>query len=218
MAKKRDNIKHSATTCASNKIEPAGGAKYVLTDSDREMIRPQIESLSFTQFTKLATGYPVGPDHPSRFLGQGLIAKSLGITDLTLYGGALSQLIAVTSGTTETDIENLNIAVSIVRAIEPRNQLETILALQMAAVHIASMKFTRRMNIAENLAQLEIYERTANKLMRTFTSQMEALRKHRNDGGQTVVVKHVHVHEGGQAIVGNVSQGGGKSTKSQPIP
>jgi hypothetical protein len=46
---------------------------------------------------------------------------------------------------------------------------------------------------------------------------MEALRKHRNGGNQKVVVEHVHVHNGGQAIVGNVSHGGRsmKETETQ---
>ena len=47
-----------------------------------------------------------------------------------------------------------------------------------------------------------------NKLCRTYSAQMEALRKHRNGGKQTVVVQHVNVNDGGQAIVGNVETGG----------
>jgi len=51
----------------------------------------------------------------------------------------------------------------------------------------------------------------ATKMLRTFTAQMEALKKYRTGGQQKVTVEHVHVNEGGQAIVGNVSQGGGGS-------
>jgi hypothetical protein len=43
---------------------------------------------------------------------------------------------------------------------------------------------------------------------------MEALRKHRNGGKQTVTVQHVNVEDGGQAIVGDVQSGGrGKNGK-----
>jgi hypothetical protein len=45
--------------------------------------------------------------------------------------------------------------------------------------------------------------------MRTFTNQMETLKRYRSGAQQTVKVEHVHVHEGGQAIVGNVETGGG---------
>jgi hypothetical protein len=37
---------------------------------------------------------------------------------------------------------------------------------------------------------------------------MEALNRHRGKGQQKMTVEHVHVHDGGQAIVGFVSQGG----------
>ena len=40
-------------------------------------------------------------------------------------------------------------------------------------------------------------------------SSLAALDKKRRGGQQKVVVKHVHVNEGGQAIVGDVSTGGG---------
>jgi hypothetical protein len=43
--------------------------------------------------------------------------------------------------------------------------------------------------------------------MRTFTAQLDALNKYRGKGEQKMEVKHVHVHEGGQAIVGNVNHG-----------
>jgi len=49
-------------------------------------------------------------------------------------------------------------------------------------------------------------EKTLNKLTRSFTSQMEALREYRNGGEQKVTVQHVNVNEGGQAVVGNIRQ------------
>src|SRR4051812_855420 len=42
------------------------------------------------------------------------------------------------------------------------------------------------------------------KLLRTYTTQIEALAKLRRGGEQRVRIEHVHVHEGAQAIVGNV--------------
>jgi hypothetical protein len=40
------------------------------------------------------------------------------------------------------------------------------------------------------------------KLSRTYATLVEALNRHRGKGQQKVTVEHVHVHEGGQAIVG----------------
>ena len=51
-------------------------------------------------------------------------------------------------------------------------------------------------------------ERGLNKLSRTFTTQMEALKRYRSKGAnQRIVVERVNVSEGGQAIVGNVDRG-----------
>ena len=47
----------------------------------------------------------------------------------------------------------------------------------------------------------------ANKLSRTYSTLLEALNRHRGKGQQKVTVEHVHVHQGGQAIVGNVERG-----------
>ena len=44
----------------------------------------------------------------------------------------------------------------------------------------------------------------SHKLMRTYTTQMEALRKYRNGGEQKVIVQHVHVNDDGQAVVGEI--------------
>lgn len=96
---------------------------------------------------------------------------------------------------------------SVVKGISPRDQVEAMLAAQMAAVHTATMTFARRLAHVENIPQQDSAERALNKLARTFTTQMEALKRYRTGGEQKVTVQHVTVSEGGQAIVGNVTQG-----------
>jgi len=61
-------------------------------------------------------------------------------------------------------------------------------------------------------------ERSFNKLARTFTMQMAALKQYRTGGQQKMTIEHVHVYEGGQAIVGNVQGGGGVAKKGEPTP
>jgi hypothetical protein len=48
----------------------------------------------------------------------------------------------------------------------------------------------------------------ANKLSRTYAALVEALNRHRGKGQQKVTVEHVHVHAGGQAVVGMVTAPG----------
>ena len=51
---------------------------------------------------------------------------------------------------------------------------------------------------------------------RTFVELLAALDRRRGTGGQQVRVEHVHIHRGGQAIVGNVKAGDTAATK--PVP
>jgi hypothetical protein len=46
------------------------------------------------------------------------------------------------------------------------------------------------------------------RLSRTYLAQMDAIKKYRAKAQQTVRVERVTVHEGGQAIVGDVTHGG----------
>ncbi len=109
---------------------------------------------------------------------------------------------------------------AVIKGIEPQDQVESMLAAQMAAVHMATMTFARRLAHVETLPQQDSAERAFNKLARTFTAQVEALKRYRTGGEQRVVVKHVHVYHGGQAIVGNVAHGssggrGGEGPKQE---
>ena len=61
---------------------------------------------------------------------------------------------------------------------------------------------------ATDIVNLEVAASVALRLLRATTAQMEALAKLKRGGEQTVRVEHVHVHAGGQAIVGNVNGGG----------
>jgi hypothetical protein len=99
--------------------------------------------------------------------------------------------------------------VAAVSEIKPRDGVERLLSVQMAATHVALVRAGRWMATADNLAQSLAHTNGFNKLARTYTTQMEALRKHRNGGKQTVTVQHVNVEDGGKAIVGNVQTGEG---------
>jgi len=75
----------------------------------------------------------------------------------------------------------------------------------MAVTHALAMEFLGRAKRAEMVPQLDSFGNLAVKLLRTYTAQVEALAKLRRGGEQTVRVEHVHVHSGGQAVVGSVS-------------
>jgi hypothetical protein len=79
--------------------------------------------------------------------------------------------------------------------VQPRDELEAMLALQMGAIHQATMMMARRLNHVDNLRQQDAAERALNKLTRTYTTQMEALKRYRTGGQQKVTVEHVTVNE-----------------------
>ena len=94
------------------------------------------------------------------------------------------------------------------RGIEPKDELEGMLAAQAMAAHHAAMECYRRAMLPEQ--PFEAWKENlnqANKLSRTYASLLEALNRHRGKGQQKVTVEHVHVHAGGQAIVGAVEAG-----------
>jgi len=87
---------------------------------------------------------------------------------------------------------------------------------------MATMMIAGRLANVEHIEQHDSAERALNKLYRTFTTQMEALKRYRTGGEQKVTVQHVSVAEGGQAIVGNVTQAQrenvpGKAAASPPL-
>ncbi|WP_433988717.1 hypothetical protein SuNHUV7_23670 (plasmid) [Pseudoseohaeicola sp. NH-UV-7] len=92
--------------------------------------------------------------------------------------------------------------------LKPRDVVERMLAVQMAATHVAMIRSGRWLANADTMDQVQAHYTGYTKLARTYAIQMEALRKHRNGGKQTVTVQHVNVADGGQAIVGDVSHRG----------
>jgi hypothetical protein len=110
--------------------------------------------------------------------------------------------------------------VSALIGIAPRDELEGMLAAQLLACHNAAMECYRRAMIPEQ--PLEAWREQlnqANKLSRTYATLLDGLNRHRGKGQQKVTVEHVHVHEGGQAIVGTLeSSGGGLLAKRKDQP
>ena len=107
------------------------------------------------------------------------------------------------------------------RGIAPRDPLEGMLAAQMIATHEAAMECFRRAHLPEQTFEgRQAALGQANKLVRSYTALVEALDRHRGKGQPQVVrVEHVHVHSGGQAIVGAVGHpGGGGEGESEERP
>jgi hypothetical protein len=101
-----------------------------------------------------------------------------------------------------------------VSAMTPRDPAEMLLLSQMAAIHQATMTLARRLNQADTLPQQDAAERAFTKLARTYAGQMETLKRYRSKGQQVVRVERVTVEAGAQAVVGQVTHGGGVDAES----
>ena len=95
--------------------------------------------------------------------------------------------------------------------LEPRDAIEAMFVTQLAVLHTNMMEASKNFWEEKNTASQEAYDRIQNRLARTFSNQLEGLRRYRSGSSHVVRVEHVTVNAGGQAIVGNVSPTGGKS-------
>jgi hypothetical protein len=170
-------------------------------------------------------------DHSNPAVGQMLLMEDLGTLDFEFFDGLLAQLANASSVAGKIDQQEINFMLAAIKGITPRDQVETMLAAQMAAVHKAMMSFAERLADANGIVQQDIAERAFNKLGRTYAAQMDALKRYRTGGEQKTTVQHVSVSEGGQAIVGNVTQNqqkmptsiapaqvGMRQSKTRPMP
>jgi ribosomal protein L12E/L44/L45/RPP1/RPP2 len=196
---------------AKRKATTAPGERPEYTPTPREaaavekLCRQQADQAPRLKVSKSKEVLKIGPDHPHATAGNVLLMEALATTDPDFFNDFVTQLAQASGG--EVNEQRLNFLLSVVKGIKPRDQIETMLAGQMAAVHTATMELARSLAEAKTLEHRDSAERTFNRLTRTFVTQMEALRRYRHGGEQTVTVQHVNVGEGGQAIVGNVTQG-----------
>jgi hypothetical protein len=93
-------------------------------------------------------------------------------------------------------------------AFKPADEIEGMLAAQAVAMHFGAMECFRRAIIGEQSSEVasKLRKDGAN-LARGMTDMLEALERKRGKGPQVVRVERVVVHEGGQAIVGNIQAG-----------
>ena len=144
-------------------------------------------------------------DHTDQSFAYALAMYDVGTGDADFMEGILRQVTALGAPGKQVSEQTTNFALSVIRSIEPENEVEAMLAAQMAATHLAMMTMAGRLNRVDTIPQQDSAERALNKLARTFTTQMDTLKRYRAKAQQTVRVERVEVKEGGQAVVGDVS-------------
>ncbi|WP_412754398.1 hypothetical protein [Legionella donaldsonii] len=82
--------------------------------------------------------------------------------------------------------------------------LQSMLAAQMFSIHELQQRTMIYANAADDLELKKYYTNAAIKLANCFTQQANILAKLQGVGGQKIIVERVDVHQGGQAVVGNI--------------
>jgi len=150
-------------------------------------------------------------------LGLAQLTEAYGTADPELQNLFLNQVVQSFEGCLSSEgfnyerlLDLSNQAVAILQGIAPKDEIEGMLAIQMIGVHNLAMQTIKQAMITnQTLEGRQVNVNHATKMLRTYVAQMEALKKYRSGGQQKVTVKHVHVNEGGRAIVGSVNRGGG---------
>ena len=101
----------------------------------------------------------------------------------------------------------MNAALAMIEAAAPKDEIEGALAVQMACTHTAAMAVLAKLDVGfATERRVAAFGSAAARLMRAYATQVEVLRRLRNGGQQFVRVEHVHVNDGGQAVIGNVKK------------
>lgn len=163
---------------------------------------PKVSIVQKGEVANMTIGKESAPDDILKLMA------ALGTLDPEFMNTFIGQIGNAVSRKGKLEQNTLNFALSVIASVEPKDELEAMLAAQMAAVHVCAMDSSRRFLWAESLDSRDSAERALTKLTRTYAQQLETLKRYRSKGQQVVRVERVTVHEGGQAIVGAVQHGG----------
>ncbi len=222
MAKKETKKSKRTTKKKPDKKDTKGLAKKKYTDEEKARLakhkeRKKVMPVKF----KAAEGDSIAAQDPDDPLIAVKMSEALGTADFDLQTHLLDQITQTYKGIVSEGRQDkkayaiaLNRTMAILSGIQPQDEIEAMLAVQMIGVHNMAMDYMGKATRTDRVDFMGTYMNGATKSLRTFAAQMEALKKYRTGGQQKMIVEHVHVNEGGQAIVGTVNQGGGGKNKN----
>jgi proteasome lid subunit RPN8/RPN11 len=179
--------------------------------------RPRVEQSP--QFTEGDAPSTVVPDTDDTALWYARLAKAMGLRNEQMMEALMNQATNCLGG---GPAQAPNVAVASIQSIGPRDGVEAMLAVQMTATHAVAMQMLQR--AAREQPSCEVYDSIVNravKLLRTYTAQLEALKRYRSAGEQRVVVQHQHVNVTADQAAVQVNGGadpapGGRGAGSKP--
>ena len=107
-------------------------------------------------------------------------------------------------------VGQMNVILDALYALKPEDVIAGMLVTQLVSLHFQSMNYltsSSNNNLSPQVKDMHVNR--AIKLGRLFNEKLEALQRYLRKGTQQVLVQHMKVESGAQAIVGNVQTGGG---------
>src|SRR5208337_1789001 len=117
------------------KEKAAISERYELTPKERAALTAYIaktKEVALPPRLKV-NGIVISPDHPDPEVGGRLLAHALGTTNIDFLNGRLTELVSVCSCGGGVDERLLNYMLATVASVRPQDEVEALLAAQMAA-------------------------------------------------------------------------------------
>lgn len=138
------------------------------------------------------------------------LAHGLGGSKSLSFNSVLMRETLETIWARGTDAEEMNktiqAAAAALAAFKPNDEIEGMIAAQAVALHFGAMEALRRSMFKEQPGEIAArLRKDGANLARAMTDMLAALDRKRGKPPQVVRVERVVVQDGGQAIVGNVS-------------
>jgi hypothetical protein len=145
--------------------------------------------------------------------------KAMGGSDWPEFNDVLLASTVATVANTDPDAAPKRVAAvsAALAAFKPTDEVEGMIAAQAVALHHAAMECLRRAMLPDQMSDVASkLRKDAANMARAMTEMLDAMDRKRGKGPQVVRVERVVVHEGGQAIVGNV-KGGDMAAAAKPV-
>ena len=222
MAKKPKSVPTSppteptpATPYQPTEAERAVAAKFFARQEARPVARVKVE------IPRAGAPVEVSADHVDSDVGGIALVSACGTTSTEFFDFLLGHLL---NGLHEKhsapiDAKKLNAGLAVLTSLEPHDELEAMLIAQMVVTHDAAMDMLRQCRQTEYAPAFDRCGNMATKLLRTYTAQLEALKRYRSKGEQVVRVVHQNVTvQADKAVVGVTGSGGGVDEKTRGQP
>ena len=218
MVKKKEPKKTAASNLPQKVKEPTPEERVRIEAYDQaEAKRPRPPKVK--PFDPEDPAAPLPDMKGNRDLWLAGMFDATGTTDVDLSVILMDDLYDAcrTNGGGSDSIIRVNAALAVMHGMQPKNELEGMLCAQMVSVHAMAMRVLSIANLkGQTPYSIEQSVTHSTKLMRTFLMQVEALQKLRGKTTQQkVIVEHVNVQAGGQAVVGAVTHTGGEGAKGE---